>query len=238
MRRWLILTFLLLCSLLSPVFAGHIHGHVTSTGASVAYESSQSESSTNSTVTYTALNFGTAASNRVLVVIACARAVVGGDISSVTFVTGSISASEVSGTFVNPNGQGLCSIWYASVPTGTSGNITVVYPGTTIRTAISVYQVLTSTPTPSAGTVTSLTSGTTVNKSITVPSNGVGVVGLYYFGLGTMSFTNATLDNSATVASTNTFAVGHITGTGSVTVTGSTTGSANEIIMPLASWGP
>lgn len=250
MIRWIIsaLGYLLLtCAALAQI--GQIpswppHQFTASGGgsATLAFQAFATENLAGSTGTYAAVNFGTAAANRVIAIVAICRTTsttVANTVSSATI--GGIAASPVSSAAASLINSGSIDVWYASVPSGTSGTIVVNWSGATNRSAVYVYSILTATPTPSAGNATSNIAVTSVGPtSITIPANGVGLVGLYSQQTGnTQSFTNASLDSSNAMAgAAQATASGTITGTGSVAVTGTSSPTGNAMAMSLAAWGP
>ena len=214
--------------------------------ATLTYEAFATENAGTNTAVFTSVNLGTAASNRVIAVIPMSRAtaIPPTTVTSVAFTVGATATlSQVSGAAANP-GAGqvvLTDIWYASVPSGTSATITVVWSGTNNRSGIYVYAINTSTPTPSSGANIGTNNVMTLTQSITVPAGGVGIAGWMTQQTGnTDTFTaGATLDNASALAGAlNGVAAGHTTATGSVSVTASSTPTGNTMAMSLASWGP
>lgn len=209
--------------------------------ATLAFQAFATENVGGATGTYTSVNFGTAAANRVIAVVAMCRvtAAVINTVSSATI--GGISATQVAsadpGVVVNI----ASDIWYASVPTGTSGTIVVNWANANTRSGVYVYSILTSTPTPSNGNSSSGLSLTSIGPTtLTIPANGVGLVGFLSQQTGnTQSFTKATLDSSNAMAGAGqSTASGTVIGTGSVSVTGTSSPTGNTMSMSLASWGP
>lgn len=205
-------------------------------GAILAYQSFVTEASGGTTITYPTVAIGTAAANRVVAVIfACRSGTANMTASAVTI--GGIAATQVSGAAGSSGSlQGGSDIWYASVPTGTTGNIVVTWSSATTATGIQVYSILTTTPTPASGNgIAGVT--TSLNTNITVPASGVGISGMYAQSGAVVSWTNATADNHGVITGARGLDAAHTTSTGAVSVTG-TIGASSGVGMSSAAWGP
>jgi hypothetical protein len=221
-----------------PLFAAASGGGA----ATLTYEAFATENGGTAIATYTSVAFGTASSNRVLAFVTGAR-INAADANTVASATiGGVSATQASGAVAtNATNQMSTDIWYASVPTGTSGTIVVNWNAANARTGLYLYAVTTTNPTPSSGNgVASASSVASLNASITVPANGVGIVGFLAQQTGnTLSFTNATQDASNALAgAANGMEAGHTTSTGAISITGTQTGTNNNAAMSMAAWGP
>lgn len=220
----------------APVSSGGV------TPATCTFEAFATENAGTATGTYSSVSFGAAASNRVLAVVPVSRTT-STQPNPITGATiGSTGATQVTSA-ANDNGANAVNsdIWYASVPAGTSGTVTVNWTNANTRSGIALYSILTSTPTPHAGNNNFANGANSVTQSISVPTNGCGIVGMITQQTGnTLSFSaGATQDQSNALAgATNGFESGHTTTTGTVSVTASMTGTANTMAMSLASWGP
>jgi len=171
------------------------------TPATLTYEAFATEASGNTTITYSSVTFGTANSNRVIAIVTAVRSAAGSTNPITSVTIGGVSATVVTGTpFYGGSGSPYNSeVWYASVPTGTSGNIVVAWTNATTRTGICVYNIVTTTPTPSSGVANGGLSMTNVTQAITVPSNGVALAGYFDQNTGsTLGFTNGTSSTSNT----------------------------------------
>jgi trimeric autotransporter adhesin len=217
----------------APVSSGGV------TPATLTFEAFSTNTSA-SPASFTSVNFGTTSSKRVIAFVAVARAAgaptaatICGNVATLLSGTAAIdSTNEVTSAIFYFADAGSC---------GTSGTVTVTYSGGVVRSGIYVYSILTSTPTPASGNSVSSTSAVTgLTASLTVPSSGVGFVGIVNQQTGnTQSFTNASLDSSnALSGATNSSAAGHTTSTGSVSITGTSSGTANNMTMSMAAWGP
>ena len=235
--RKIIAWLIALCLALSPVHAEALLPLLSGgiSGAVLTYQTFATEGSGGSNITYSSLSFGAAASNRVMVVVIGARLT--GSNNSVSSVTiGGVSATEAPSS-LSQAAQVLTDIWYASVPSGATGNVNIVFAGATVATAVQIYSVNTSTPAPtssSAGVSGVLTS---ISTTITVPTNGVGVVGFTDQGPSSPALTNATLDNNGAMTGGRALLSGHTTSTGSVSP-GGTNASGTSLSLSAAAWGP
>lgn len=198
------------------------------------------------TITYSALSFGVADVNRVIVVQICNRATAtGATVASVTI--GGISATQVSGALADTGGAGLFAtdIWQATVPTGTSGNVVVTYTNSSTRSAVDLYRIVTATKTATAAVSAqnAATAAGLTSPSITVPVGGVAISMFGSRGPGTandVTWTNATKDftaiqfgASATASAATTTASGSTTVSGAIVASGST-----AVALSVAAWGP
>lgn len=213
--------------------------------ALVSYLGTASENVGGSTGTLNGVNFGVASANRVIAVVAAARATSGGPptLSSVTI--GGISASPVSGA--SAGGQASVSnvttdIWYAPVPTGASGTVVLNYGAVNNRSAVYAFAIYTSNPTPFNGGSINNLAVTTVTASILLPRGGVAIGGSINQSTGnTTTFTNATLDADGAISAgaSHDFAACHILGQmGSIAVTAASLATGNTMALSLASWAP
>lgn len=212
--------------------------------ATLTYQSFATEASGSLNITYSGISWGTAASNRLLVAVLCVRASIASAAPAITSVTfGATSGTQVpSAAATNAALVYMSDIWYASVPSGTSGNVAIVVGGTTVattRTGIQLYSVNTSTASPSNAN-NAAAQAASLNASLTVPSNGVGVASFCARDSGSViSWTNATADNSSNLSgSTAPFGVAHTTSAGAISITGQTDTGASDKVLSLASWGP
>ena len=235
----------------SPAW-GWFHGCASCVPSfSLAWVSHAEDSAGGTTVTYSSLSFGAAASNRIIAVAVVNRA--NNTIPTVSSMTiGGGSATQVASAQATDSGDFFAGdIWQAAVPTGTSGNVAITYSAASLRSGIDLYRIVTTTPTAaSANGVAPGASATNapVSTTVTIPSGGAA---LSIYGLRgaqsstpSITWTNATSDFTATnVGGANLLMVGSATTnglTGSTTITGQTTGNANStpVLMSSAAWGP
>jgi hypothetical protein len=232
----------------SPASAGCIIGEgiicrSQSAVDSLTYETLATETGGTSTATFSSVTFGTANSNRVLIFITGSRVTSGLSNTVSSANIRGVSASQVPSAAVTGTGGNITSdIWYASVPTGTSGTIVVNWANANTRSGICVYNLVTATPVATHGGSSSGQTALSLSftASLTVPLSGYGVVGAVFQQTGnTLSFTNATQDVSGTLgAATNGIECGHTTSTGSVALTASQTPTSNFGTLSAASWSP
>lgn len=193
--------------------------------------------------TFTGLGIGSATSGRTNVFLI--GFAVGQPITSVvvhnpdiaTDPTGVTATNIIHGTDgVNTSS----SAWYAANPNNTNTTADVVVSFTSGNFGISIANCVMTGNSASPGTAQKLETGsaagtTITTPAITIPSNGVGIMGV--MGAAPTAFTGGTLD--ATISGTNaTETVGHAGSTGSFTptATGATTGSPYVFIA--VPWGP
>jgi hypothetical protein len=210
-----------------------------SSPSSLTFQGFATENGGGATATFSSVPFGTAAANRVIVVIAAARAT-GTSPSSVSSMTiGGKPATQV------PSAAGsvdvmASDIWYASLDSGTSGTVVVNWNAANTRSGIYVYEIHTSNPVPTNGNGTAANNSMSLNSSLTVPTSGFGIAGATSRQTGNAnSFTNATLDGDNQLAgAAHQFFCGHTTATGSVSVTAQSAPIGNSMTLSLASWNP
>ena len=118
------------------------------------------------TYTFSSQAFGTAASNRKIVVCTCHDN--NDTVSSVTM--GGVSGTKATGQIAGSELQ--TEIWYAAVTTGTSGDVVVTLTGGAGQMGIGVYRVIGAATSPSA-TGGSTGEGTTQNDDINVLAGGI-----------------------------------------------------------------
>jgi hypothetical protein len=206
-----------------------------------SFVDSKTDSSNTSPITYAAMNFGAADSNRVLAAVISARENAPTTINGVTI--GGVTAS-----LVNAGGTTNCSqttpnanviaIYQASVPAGTSGDVVVTYGANGGRSFVGLYRIVTATPAATNSGCASNTASIANTVATTVPSGGGGFTGFWEGGgIGAITWTNATQDVQGNDPSTNSrYSSATITGTGSVSV--QTSGTGNGSLISWASWGP
>lgn len=203
-------------------------------------------------ISYTSVPIGVADANRV-VAVAIVADTAGGASTPTAVTIGGISATQVGGAYCNSLSVLDTSIWYASVPTGTTATVAVTYTIATVASGVEAYRIITTTPTPSASATNTSVAQSISNAAYTVPSGG-GSFNIYAFrgggtGSDSVTWTNATPTtngddmqqgigggtNSNPIAS-----VAHTTATGSVTVSAAITGPGfnNSQCISAAAWGP
>lgn len=212
----------------AAVFSLNFAGHSEST-------------STGTTITYTSVAFGTANASRILAVGIWSKQTADTDtVSSVTI--GGVSATQVSGARASSTGHNAVSdIWYAAVPTGTSGNIVVTWSASSGRSGIGVYNIVTATATPTNGANAAGNGAYPgLTQTLTVPGSGKGfaIFGVQQGNAGEdVAWTNAISDYSADAIGT--FAtVSTATVAATASVNGNTLNGSSSDAMSMASWRP
>ena len=199
-----------------------------------------------STTTHTGVIFGAADSNRVIVAAVGWRPPgTGASITSVTI--GGVSATKADISIGDPSSSpAIEEIWYASVPTGTTGTVVVVFSGTCSRSSMAFYRIITATIAPTDvqknGQVNS--SGNTLAVSLTVPGSGKGIVMVNRRSAGdatAVTWANATKDYGAELiegANTSTYGAATVASTATITATLPAPGLTSGDAIIAAAWGP
>lgn len=201
----------------------------------VVYRDVDGTNGATSSRTYTAMDLGTAASDRRIIVGVGSRAASAITVTSVT-VQG-ISATQIVAV---ANGNTNADIWLASVPTGTTGDVVITFSASSARQGCAVWSMTGA----SSGTAHDTGSSTAANPTDTIncPANGA-IVGFVFNGTnsGTSTWTGITEDidldigpgSSLTTGASLEFAT---TQTG-LAVT-CTLGTSSAPAGVFASWGP
>jgi len=110
----------------------------SSSALSLTYQGSVTTTSASTTFTYTSAPIGTAASNRLVIVVVGNRWGASSGGLNVTAVTvGGVSAVQQ----VVTTSPTIVSIWSAIVPTGTTANVVATYSAGPLGTSMSVYTI-------------------------------------------------------------------------------------------------
>jgi hypothetical protein len=202
---------------------------------SLTYESSiGSSDTTNTTVDYGTLSYGSG-NTRVIVAV---QWVAGGAITGVT--VGGVALAQVSGAFNNLSASFRTDAWEStSALAGTSGDVQVTYASAVSFTSVvALYNLVTTTPTSSGAVQGNQAFGTTVatSSAIGIPTGGGAIVMVIGGGTG-FAFSNATLDAAVVAGGQTQNWYGHTTSTGSVTPGASWTGN-NVTSITAVAWGP
>jgi hypothetical protein len=205
----------------------------------LAWTAGASDASSSTTVNYGSLAIGAADTNRIVVVAIASRMTTVNTISSVTI--GGVPATLVSGTLAQIGGTNGSSsaIYQAAVPTGTTATVSVTYGAAAVRSAVSVYRLITGTPTATSSNNANNVS-TSIGGAVTVPSGGGGIA-LYWNQPGsvTVAWTNASEPEDYIVAPSgpSTLSTSKISGTGSLTVTATPSVGGLNQLFSAAAWG-
>lgn len=210
----------------TPVAA--LYGSVASAPPAFLKTDDQTDAGGSSTITFSTVNFGTAASNRIIIamVTVTSTAATGVTIGGVTAVKEAEEATGVSGL----------QIWRAAVPSGTSGSI-VITAGISMTNAIILVGQATNITAAavSNGHFTSSTSDPLSFGTITVPSTGFGIAAIYNTGPSIGTWANATSQYELDGASAGSAVMGLVTATGATSYSNPGTTTAHGV---FACWGP
>lgn len=166
--------------------------------ATITYLQSTTIDSSNTTFNFTGENFGSASSDRVIIVVVRGYPFNPGDdpISSATI--GGVSATVHVDTF-DPDAGTNSAIISAPVPTGTSGTVSVTFVGTNSRARISVYHA-TGIDTGATAYDTASNLDDVVSMTIDIPDNGILVAGAHFGSSGAVTTTGVTEDDEASLS--------------------------------------
>ncbi len=196
------------------------------------------------TYTFSTKSFGTATSDRIVVVGIAARSSTGSiTISSVTI--GGVSATVRASAINAGSGTEFASIYTASVPTGVTGDVVIVFSGGMQRCAVMIYRMVgASSAVPNDSQTDTTLTGQVLSVSMNCPANGV-IIGAGFSasgGTAASTWTGITEDADAaleTAANNYTSAslafVAQQTG---LTVSATFDASVARACLATASWGP
>ena len=156
----------------------------------VAYTDNAYNGSFHMSHTYTSMNIGAAASDRIVVVFAGQGSFSSATVSSMTI--GGVPATIIgSGTGTNM----AQTVAYANVPTGTTADVTVNWTNFISRAAISVYTITNAQDTSHFAFNNGGGGGAgSRSTTVTVPSNGIGLAHCIHADGGVVNWTNAAED--------------------------------------------
>ena len=138
-----------------------------------AEEDSYDFAGTGPTYTYTSQNFGTAYSDRIIVACIAVDNFSQRVVSSCTI--GGVSATEACG-LNDPSNYTYSGIWYAAVPSGTSGTVSFTCDGTASGSALVLYNISSlNSSTPFDTSTSSNSTGTTLTNTISLPEEGCAI---------------------------------------------------------------
>lgn len=218
---------------------GSLDAAVASVTFALAWTDGASDTSNTTTVNYGSLAIGAADTNRIVVVAIASRMATVNTISSVTI--GGVAATLVSGTVAQIGGTNGANsaIYQAAVPTGTTATVSVTYGAAAVRSAVSVYRLITGTPAATSSNNANNTSAS-IGGAVTVPASGGGIA-LYWNQAGsvTVTWTNASEPEDYIVAPAgpSTLSTSKISGTGALTVTAAPSSSGQNQVFSVAAWG-
>lgn len=189
------------------------------------------------TYTFSSHAIGTAATSRKVVV---AISTGGASVTAASSVTiGGVSATLVIAKTINPDNNNT-EIWQAAVPTGTTGDIVVVWNAAALHCGIGVWAVYDAASAASATASTSFASGTDLSASINIPEKGVCISSAHANNVRTFVAQGLTEDYEDNIESGRMQVGGSdafATQQTGLTV-GTTVSSADIGVLVVASWGP
>lgn len=181
----------------------------------ITFEGTSAINTGGSSRTFTAVDIGDEASDRVVVV--CTHTAMSAGSCSVSSVTiGGVSATVVSGT--NPTSGFNTSIWWAEVPTGATADIAVVWSASSNCGYIETYRITgltSSTPLDGDSVVT------TPDLTLTTQDGGVAIFAATRATAAAFTWTDAIEDNDVVMDTAYQETCAHISGTANGTDTAS-----------------
>lgn len=212
---------------------------VSGTPFSIAYIGNATDVTATGTYTFTSQNIGTADATRIVVVAIAAQAGSGFSVSSVT-IAGNTATHAPSSGAQSTTGSGS-DIWYLAVPTGTAATIVVTWSAPITRMAISIYNVFGSTAAfSSAANAVSSSNVNTLAQSATIPAGGgaITVTALHTSTPGSITPTNLANDTSVAFGNSTTVPGKNTSSSGSTSMGQSWAGSATDVALSIATFGP
>lgn len=215
---------------------------VTSNAISYTYNGTTNGSGTSVTqITITGVAFGSEAAGRIVVIVMSAGSNVTAQLSSVTIGGVSATIATQNTTSFRQN-----AIIYATVSSGTSGNVVLNYTASISSTpAIFAYSIYNATNSTHEAAQVSINDATGVSAtrsvSLTYSNNSV-VIGGYSAGaydpLQSLTWTNATIDSELEAGSAVNASASSLKTTGATTTFQVTSGdtSVNRPALVMASW--
>jgi hypothetical protein len=230
----------LLLLLNGPVAAGGGGGG----GFSITLADKKPDTAGGSPITYNSggnPSIGASNSNRVIVIEILART---GNALGATGVTVNGNAATQAPSAASLSNSMSTDIWYiteaAAGTTGlTTAPVVVTYSAASIRSEIAVYRIIPTTPTPTSAVNNKATSVTTLTSpGITIPSGGGLIACAAFRNTGAATWTGFSNDFDDQIAATNEATGMKSTTAGSSGYTITFAGSAQDIEMSVAAWGP
>lgn len=217
------------------------------TSAQCEFLTSAGDSSNATTYTFSSQSLGDAASDRVIVVQAAGSSTGTGGVASLTI--GGVSATLIDEQATS-NPADTTSMWYAEVPTGTTGDVVVTFNALNARCGIGLWRLtgVTVTPYDTGKDTDPATSGANpvASTTIDVETGGIIIASAYSSNSGTTTpptyaWTGIT-ENYETVAESKSVVSGGLNSSGTAatgkTITSTLTTDNSRIAMVVASWSP
>lgn len=188
------------------------------------------------TVTFSGVNIGTAASNRVVVLVFSSATNVATNVTvGLTTMTKAIEESSIA--------SGL-QIWYGTVASGATANVVLTFAGNPTNCLLVAGAFNSGASVAPSGTPQSAANASATSQSLnqTIPTGGFAIMGtVEQTSVQTPTWTNMTASGGDATNSVvnNSIYTAHSTTAGSPTALSiSLTGAANSIHSVSASWGP
>lgn len=240
MKYFAFFAFALLLAL-APALAlpPNVVGPLLSTGGAIPVSIIFQGNDSNTTGSFVGKPIGTAAPGRVVGVGLVYQVGSSGSVTSMT-VGGITATRRQRATLAGGGGNNLAAdIWTATVPTGTTANITLSFSGSSFFAIAnySIYNAGSETPTNGANATASGTSS--IAATLTVLPKGVGVgVALCNAGSASLiSWTNLTQNTSLNWITNAVLGAGSIASPGTGARTSTCDRSGNQMLS-VAAWGP
>lgn len=125
--------------------------------------------------TFPAVSFGAAEATRKMIAVVGTRKGTGGNSVPTSVTIGGVAATMLAGAGADSASGNVCaSLWIASVPTGTSGDVVVNHAAAVSRCSVRLYSMINGLLAAlSSGTQIGITTGTTLTASPTIPANAI-----------------------------------------------------------------
>lgn len=183
----------------------------------------------NTTFSYAGVALGSASPNRRIVTAFSVR-------NNNALVPTSIVIAGIAATIITTiqNGNSNCIIAIAAVPTGTTGQIDIIFPGNCQACAISVFALTGALSDTPFDTKTSIVAAPTA--SVNSGLGGCIIAGLFNGAGGTTSWVGVTEDVDTTFSSTFVYSAGHVNAlsAGATTVTATLTNSSTPAMCAVS----
>ncbi len=219
-------------------------GAVSAGVVSVSYVNTYTDTTDQTTYTFSGASIGTASGDRIVIVTIGSRANLARSISSVTIA--GVTATAIATANDTSGGADIAAMYAAAVPTGTTGNIVVTFSAAMLRCAIGVFAMTGASGVTPHATMTDNTISTGVfTGTIDCPANGAIVGTAFGSGNGSQAATWSgitedfdtqpeTTSNNVSAAHAN-FSTAQTGLTVSATITGTNPANGG---LAVASWGP
>lgn len=170
---------------LAAISAASAALNVTASTVAIAYQTTSGDNTTQATYTFASQPFGTASSNRYVLIGIGARAAAARTLNSVTI--GGVTATQIRNDRNTAGGNTTVTAWFiAAVPSGSTGTVVVTFSNSMARCGIAVFSL---TGLLSTTEVSGATDGTTPYDGTLSVLSGGAVLGLLYVDVATASWT-------------------------------------------------